>query len=121
MDPRGRSSTRARRGRAICSSGWSVTAAMIGQQKSVVATHANFNTEIGLPLTVLGAPSGTEVLVLEMAMRGAGQIAELAEIAEPDVALLTNIGPVHLEQLGSIEAIAAEKASLIGALPPGAT
>jgi UDP-N-acetylmuramoyl-tripeptide--D-alanyl-D-alanine ligase len=96
-------------------------AAMVGQAKATVATHANLNTEIGLPLTVLGAPAGTDVLVLEMAMRGAGQIAELATIAEPDVALLTNIGPVHLEQLGSIEAIAAEKASLIGALPPGAT
>ena len=98
-----------------------LTAAMIAQQRSVVATHANLNTEIGLPLTVLGAPAGTEVLVLEMAMRGAGQIAELAEIAEPDVALLTNVGPVHLEQLGSIEAIAAEKAALIGGLKPGGT
>jgi UDP-N-acetylmuramyl pentapeptide synthase len=56
-----------------------------------------------------------------MAMRGAGQIAELAVIAEPDVALLTNIGPVHLEQLGSIEAIAAEKAALIAGLKPGGT
>ena len=53
-------------------------------------------------------------------MRGAGQIAELARIAEPDVGVLTNIAPVHLELLGSIEAIAAEKASLIGALRPGA-
>lgn len=96
-------------------------AAMVGQQKRTVATHANFNTEIGLPLTVLGAPDGTEVLVLEMAMRGAGQIAELAQIAEPDVALITNIGPVHLEQLGSIEAIAAEKASVIAGLRPGGT
>jgi len=96
-------------------------AAMVGQAKAAVATHANLNTEIGLPLTVLGAPSGTEVLVLEMAMRGTGQIAELATIAEPDVGLITNIGPVHLEQLGSVEAIAAEKASLLGALPPGAT
>jgi UDP-N-acetylmuramoyl-tripeptide--D-alanyl-D-alanine ligase len=56
-----------------------------------------------------------------MAMRGAGQIAELAEIAEPDVALLSNIAPVHLEQLGSIEAIAAEKAALIAGLRPGGT
>ena len=54
-------------------------------RRATVATHANLNTEIGLPLTVLGAPAGTEVLVLEMAMRGPGQIAELATIAEPDV------------------------------------
>ena len=60
----------------------------------------NFNTEIGLPLTVLAAPEDTEVLVLEMAMRGAGQIAELAAIAEPEVAVITNVGPVHVELLG---------------------
>ena len=98
-----------------------VLAAMVAQQRRVVATHANLNTEIGLPLTVLGAPPGTEVLVLEMAMRGAGQIAELVQIAEPDVGLVTNIGPVHLEQLGSIEAIAAEKMSLVAGLKPGGT
>ena len=94
-------------------------AAMAGQGRSTVATKGNWNTEIGLPLTVLGAPDGTEVLVLEMAMRGAGQIAELAQIAEPDVGVVTNIGPVHLEQLGSLEAIAAEKMSLIAGLKPG--
>ena len=98
-----------------------VLAAMVAQQRGVVATHANLNTEIGLPLTVLGAPPGTEVLVLEMAMRGAGQIAELAQIAEPDVGVVTNIGPVHLEQLGSLEAIAAEKMALVGGLRAGGT
>jgi UDP-N-acetylmuramyl pentapeptide synthase len=87
----------------------------------VVATAQNLNTEIGLPLTVLGAPPGTDVLVLEMAMRGAGQIAELAAIAEPDVGVIVNIGPVHLELLGSVEAIAATKAELIAALRPGGT
>jgi UDP-N-acetylmuramoyl-tripeptide--D-alanyl-D-alanine ligase len=96
-------------------------AAMVGQGRRTVATHANLNTEIGLPLTILGAPDGTEVLVLEMAMRGRGQIAELARIAEPDIAVVTNVGPVHLEHLGSLEAIAAEKASVIAALPPGGT
>jgi UDP-N-acetylmuramoyl-tripeptide--D-alanyl-D-alanine ligase len=96
-------------------------AGMLAPHRRVAATAQNLNTEIGLPLTVLGAPPGTEVLVLEMAMRGAGQIAELARIAEPDVGLVTNVGPVHLEQLGSLEAIAAEKASLLRALPPGAT
>ena len=98
-----------------------VLAAMVAQQRRTVATHANLNTEIGLPLTVLGAPPATEVLVLEMAMRGAGQIAELARIAEPDVGLVTNIGPVHLEQLGSLEAIAAEKMALVAGLRPGGT
>src|SRR6185312_14361616 len=88
-------------------------AGMLRPQRRTVATPQNYNTEIGLPLTVLGAPSDTEVLVLEMAMRGAGQIAELATIAEPDVGLITNVGPVHLELLGSLEAIAAEKAGVI--------
>jgi len=96
-------------------------AGMLAPHRRVVATAQNLNTEIGLPLTILGAPPGTEVLVLEMAMRGAGQIAELAAIAEPDVGVIVNVGPVHLELLGTIEAIAATKAELIAALEPGGT
>jgi len=82
----------------------------------VHASPENYNTEIGLPLAILSAPEGTEVLVLEMAMRGAGQIAELREIAEPDVAVVTNVGPVHVELLGSVEAIAAAKAEILEGL-----
>ena len=82
----------------------------------VHASPENFNTEIGLPLTVLAAPPETEVLVLEMAMRGLGQIAELCEIAEPDVAAITNVGPVHLELLGTLEAIAEAKAEILAGL-----
>ncbi|MCW2996154.1 MAG: UDP-N-acetylmuramoyl-tripeptide--D-alanyl-D-alanine ligase [Conexibacter sp.] len=96
-------------------------AAMVDQQRRTVATPLNLNTEIGLPLTVLSAPAGTEVLVLEMAMRGAGQIAELARIAEPDVGVVVNVGPVHLELLGTIERIAATKAELLEGLRPGGT
>jgi UDP-N-acetylmuramoyl-tripeptide--D-alanyl-D-alanine ligase len=84
----------------------------------VHASPENFNTEIGLPLTILSAPPQTEVLILEMAMRGLGQIAELCEIAEPDVAAITNIGPVHLELLGTLEAIAEAKAEILAGLPP---
>jgi UDP-N-acetylmuramoyl-tripeptide--D-alanyl-D-alanine ligase len=87
----------------------------------VHANEQNLNTEIGLPLTVLAAPEGTETLVLEMAMRGVGQIRELGEIAEPDVAVITNVGPVHVELLGSVEAIAAAKAEILGTLRPGGT
>ena len=94
---------------------------MLEPYRRVVATEQNLNTEIGLPLTILGAPAGTQVLVLEMAMRGAGQIAELAAIARPDVGVIVNVGPVHLELLGSIEAIARTKAELLGALPAGGT
>ncbi len=96
-------------------------AAMIAQQRRVVASPQNLNTEIGLPLSILAAPAGTEVLVLEMAMRGEGQIAELAAIAEPDIGVIVNVGPVHLELLGSLEAIAAAKAELLVDLRPGAT
>lgn len=85
----------------------------------VHASAENFNTEIGLPLTILGAPAETRTLVLEMAMRGAGQIAELAMIAEPDIGVITNVGPVHVELLGSIEGVAAAKAELIGGIKPG--
>ncbi len=84
-------------------------------------THAspeNYNTEIGLPLAILSAPPGTEVLVLEMAMRGVGQIAELCEVAEPDVGVITNIGPVHLELLGTLEAIVEAKAEILEGLGP---
>jgi UDP-N-acetylmuramoyl-tripeptide--D-alanyl-D-alanine ligase len=88
---------------------------------SIHANRENLNTEIGLPLTVLEAPEGTDVLVLEMAMRGAGQIAELAAIAEPEIGAITNVGPVHVELLGSVEAIAAAKAELLPALPPEGT
>jgi UDP-N-acetylmuramoyl-tripeptide--D-alanyl-D-alanine ligase len=87
----------------------------------VHANRENLNTEIGLPLTILEAPDDTEVLVLEMAMRGKGQIAELAAIAEPEVAVITNVGPVHVELLGSVEAIAAAKAEILDDLPPGGT
>ena len=86
-----------------------------------VASPANLNTEIGLPLAVLSAPTGTRALVLEMAMRGRGQIAQLTAIAEPEVGVIVNVGPVHLEQLGSLEAVAAAKAELIAGMAPGAT
>ena len=92
--------------------------ALLSPHRRTVASRANFNTEIGVPLEILSAPADTEVLVLEMAMRGAGQIAELAAIAEPDVGVIVSIGPVHLELLGTIEAIAAAKAELIAALLP---
>jgi UDP-N-acetylmuramoyl-tripeptide--D-alanyl-D-alanine ligase len=87
----------------------------------VHANSENLNTGIGLPLTILEAPDDAETLVLEMAMRGRGQIAELAAIAEPEVAVITNVGPVHVELLGSVEAIAAAKAEILDDLPPGGT
>jgi UDP-N-acetylmuramoyl-tripeptide--D-alanyl-D-alanine ligase len=98
-----------------------ILAALAGPRRRTASSPQNFNTEIGLPLALLAAPAGTEVVVLEMAMRGVGQIAELAAIAEPDVGVIVNVGPVHLELLGTIEAIAAAKAELIAGLEPRST
>jgi UDP-N-acetylmuramoyl-tripeptide--D-alanyl-D-alanine ligase len=93
--------------------------ALVAPSRRVAASRANFNTEIGLPLEVLAAPEGTEVLVLELAMRGFGQIAELTAICEPDVGVITNIGPVHLEQMGSLEGVARAKAELLVGMRDG--
>jgi len=97
-----------------------ILASLLRGQLKTHANRENLNTEIGLPLTILEAERGTEALVLEMAMRGTGQIAELVAIAEPDVGVIVNVGPVHLELLGSIEAVAAAKAELIRDLRAGA-
>jgi UDP-N-acetylmuramoyl-tripeptide--D-alanyl-D-alanine ligase len=98
-----------------------ILAALVATQRRVASSPQNRNTEIGLPLALLAAPADTQVLVLEMAMRGAGQIAELAAIAEPDVGVIVNVGPVHLELLGSLEAIAEAKAELIAGMAAGST
>jgi UDP-N-acetylmuramoyl-tripeptide--D-alanyl-D-alanine ligase len=87
----------------------------------VLASRGNLNTEVGLPLTLLAAPPGTAAVVVEMAMRGRGQIAQLTAIAEPDVGVIVNIGPAHLEQVGSLEGVAAAKAELIAGMAPGTT
>jgi UDP-N-acetylmuramoyl-tripeptide--D-alanyl-D-alanine ligase len=98
-----------------------ILAALLGRRLRVASSPQNFNTEIGLPLSVLAAGADTELLVLEMAMRGPGQIAELTAIAEPDVGVIVNVGPAHLGLLGSLEAIAAAKAELIDGLARGAS
>ena len=77
------------------------------------------NNEIGLPLTVCRLEQGTAVLVAEMGMRGMGQIAALCEIARPDVAVVTSIGPEHLELVGTVERVAEANAEAIEALPAG--
>jgi UDP-N-acetylmuramoyl-tripeptide--D-alanyl-D-alanine ligase len=96
-------------------------AALLAPHRRTVASPENFNTEIGLPLAILDAPADTEVLVLELAMRGPGQIAELTSIAEPDVGVIVNVGPVHLELLGTVENVAAAKGELLRDMPSGGT
>jgi len=96
-----------------------ILAALLRPHVKLVAAEAGFNNEIGLPLTLCRIEQDTEVVVTEMGMRGAGQIRELARIAQPDVAVITAIAPVHLELLGSIEAIARAKAELLEEVRPG--
>jgi UDP-N-acetylmuramoyl-tripeptide--D-alanyl-D-alanine ligase len=96
----------------------SVVAVLRAAGARAEGTPGNRNTEVGVPLSILGLPDDTEVAVVEMGMRGAGQIADLAALAPPDVAVITSVGPVHLELLGTVEAIAAAKAEILSALPP---
>lgn len=79
-------------------------------------TEENFNNEVGVPLTLLSLEPYHEICVVELGMRGRGQVRDLAEIARPDVGIVTNVGPSHVELLGSIENIALAKAELVEAL-----
>jgi UDP-N-acetylmuramoyl-tripeptide--D-alanyl-D-alanine ligase len=94
-----------------------LTSAVLERAFLTVSSLGNRNNEIGLPATVLSASPSTEVLIVEMGMRGFGQIEELCAIARPHIGILTNIGPVHLENLGNKENVARAKAELIVALP----
>jgi UDP-N-acetylmuramoyl-tripeptide--D-alanyl-D-alanine ligase len=98
-----------------------ILAAMAARVSRVAVTAANQNNEIGVPLTLLQIEPDTQTVIVEMGMRGRGQIAALAGVAEPDVGLITNVYPVHLELLGSLENIAQAKAELIQGLRPGGT
>ncbi|MBU8922270.1 MAG: UDP-N-acetylmuramoyl-tripeptide--D-alanyl-D-alanine ligase [Bacteroidales bacterium] len=87
----------------------------------VHATEGNFNNHIGLPLTILSMPEDTEVLVVEMGASGKGEIAMLAGIARPDVGVITNIGPSHLEFFGNLKGVARAKSELIAKMNGGST
>ncbi len=94
------------------------TAAVLGENFRVTKTEGNFNNHIGLPLTMLRACSTDQIGVFELGMNHPGEIAPLAALAAPDVAIITNIGVAHIEYLGSREAIALEKGALAEALQP---
>ncbi len=91
-------------------------AAVLGEAMSVLKTEANFNNEIGLSQTLLRLQSDHKAVVVEMGMRGMGEIAGLAAVALPTVGVVTNVGETHVERLGSIENIASAKSELIEAL-----
>jgi UDP-N-acetylmuramoyl-tripeptide--D-alanyl-D-alanine ligase len=96
-----------------------ILAALCRPVARTVAAEEGHNNEIGLPLTLTRLEPDTELLIVEMGMRGLGEIAALCAAALPDVGVITNIGPVHLERLGTIERVAQAKAELLQALPPG--
>jgi UDP-N-acetylmuramoyl-tripeptide--D-alanyl-D-alanine ligase len=95
-----------------------LTASVLAQKYNVLRNEGNFNNEIGVPLTLFGLRPEHEAMVVEMAMRGQGQIRYLARLAQPSVGLITNIGVAHMELLGSQEAIADAKGELLEELPP---
>ncbi len=94
-----------------------MTAWALGARYSVCESERNHNNEIGVPMTVFRIGSEHTAAVIEMAMRGMGQIAYLADIVRPTMAIVTNIGMSHIELLGSRERIAEAKAEVLGALP----
>jgi UDP-N-acetylmuramoyl-tripeptide--D-alanyl-D-alanine ligase len=96
-------------------------AAGLAASRKVHRTTGNLNNELGLPLSLLSCPDDAEAAVFELGMNGPGQIAFLARLANPDVALVTNVRPVHLEFFESIDGIAAAKGELFGVLREDAT
>ena len=98
-----------------------ILAALCAPAAITVAAEASYNNEIGVPLTLCRLEPDTEVCILELAMRGFGQIAELCEIARPEIGVVTNVGPAHLELVGSLDGVLRAKGELVAALPPGGT
>jgi UDP-N-acetylmuramoyl-tripeptide--D-alanyl-D-alanine ligase len=95
-----------------------LVAAALAPAGTVLRTQGNFNTDVGMPLTILGG-TGTEAFwVLEMAMRARGEIAYLADIARPHVAVVTNVAAAHLGRLGSLDEVARAKGEIFGGLEP---
>jgi UDP-N-acetylmuramoyl-tripeptide--D-alanyl-D-alanine ligase len=93
-------------------------AAALATRLRVVATKGNRNNELGVPLTLLDAGADTDVLVVEMGMRGSGQLGVLCEIVRPTLGLVTNIGQTHIEVMGTQDAIVAAKGELVRCVPP---
>jgi UDP-N-acetylmuramoyl-tripeptide--D-alanyl-D-alanine ligase len=93
--------------------------AMCAPQAKTIANEGNYNNELGVPLTLARLEPDTEICIAELGMRGLGQIAYLASFTKPDIGVITNVGPVHLELVETIENVAKAKAELLAALPAG--
>ena len=96
-----------------------ILASLCAPHARTVAAEGGHNNEVGLPLTLSRIEDDTEVVVCEMGMRGLGQIAELCALARPEIGVITGIGPVHLELLGTVENVAQAKAEIVASLPAG--
>ena len=95
--------------------------AVCAPQRRTIAAEASYNNELGIPLTLCRLEPDTELCIVELAMRGFGQIAQLCAIARPQIGVITNIGPVHLEFVDSLDGVTRAKTELIDALPSGGT
>ncbi|MFQ8760409.1 MAG: UDP-N-acetylmuramoyl-tripeptide--D-alanyl-D-alanine ligase [Intestinimonas sp.] len=95
-----------------------MVAAVLGERFKVLKTEGNFNNEVGLPLTLLRLNSNHEICVVEMGMNHFGEIEYLSSIVEPDVAVITNIGDSHIENLGSRENILKAKCEIFSHMDP---
>jgi len=95
-----------------------ILAALCANVAPTVWTEGSYNAELGVPLTLGRLEPETELCIVEMGMRGLGQIADLCEIVRPHVGLISAVGPVHLELVGSVDGVARSKAELVAALPP---
>ena len=93
--------------------------ALCAPHARTIANEGNYNNELGVPLTLARLEHGTQICITELGMRGLGQIAYLASFTKPDVGVITNVGPVHLELVETIENVAKAKAELLAALPSG--
>ena len=96
-------------------------AAVLAQRLRTAASERSFNNELGVPLTLLGAPDGTEAVVVEMGARGIGHIAQLCAIASPTIGIVTRVAAAHTEAFGTVDAVAEAKGELIAALPSNGT
>ncbi len=96
-------------------------AAACGAGRRTRANERSFNNDQGLPVTILNAPDDTEVLILEMGMRGFGHISRLCEVARPDIGVVTVVGEAHTELVGGLDGVALAKGELIEALPASGT
>jgi len=96
-------------------------AAALAQRFATAASERSFNNEMGVPLTLLGAPDGTQAVVVEMGARGAGHIADLCAMASPTIGIVTRVAAAHTEAFGTVDDVARAKGELVEALPADGT